>query len=100
MEYETAQKLKKAILSVIGKHLDLKAYKVFIFGSRVEGKGSERSDIDVGIEGEDPVPDLEMALIHEAVENLPYLYTIEVVDFKKVSPDFYKVAKSHIERLN
>lgn len=33
------------------KHLDLNKYRVFVFGSRVTGKSSERSDIDIGIDG-------------------------------------------------
>ena len=45
------KKLKKEILEIIGKHLDLRKYKVFFFGSRVKGDNFPRADIDIGIEG-------------------------------------------------
>ena len=31
------------------------------------------------------------------IEELPILYTIDLVDFKNVSPDFYQQAKQQIE---
>ena len=40
-----------------------------------------------------------MAKIKEDFENLPILYKIDVVDFKKVSLDFYDLAKQKIETL-
>jgi len=36
----------------------------------------------------------------EEVENIRTLYTIEIVDFKKVSDNFYNVAKQNIEMIN
>jgi len=69
LEHYPIEKLKKEILEIIGKHLDLNKYKIFFFGSRVTGKGNDRSDIDI-------------------------------VDFKKTSHDFYKVAIQAIEPIN
>lgn len=80
--------------------MNLKKYKVFFFGSRVMGKGSERSDIDIGIEGPEPVPWNAMMDIKEAFEEMPILYKIDVVDFKSVSKEFYEVAKQAIEPIN
>ncbi|MEK7189472.1 MAG: nucleotidyltransferase domain-containing protein [Patescibacteria group bacterium] len=51
LEYYPVEKLKKELKDIAAKYLDLKKYHLFFFGSRVTGKGSERSDIDVGIEG-------------------------------------------------
>lgn len=99
LEHYPAEKLKKEILEIIGKRLDLKEYKVFFFGSRVADGGDERSDIDVGIEGPEPVPLEPLFDIKEDVENLPTLYKIEIVDFKKVSPEFYEVASRRVEAV-
>lgn len=93
-------KLKRDILETIGKYADLGKYKIFIFGSRISGSSDERSDIDIGIEGKQPMPPEALAKIREEIENLPYLYKIEIVDFKTVSNDFYKIAKKNIELLN
>ena len=100
LEHESKAKLKKDLLAIMGKYLNLKRYKIFFFGSRTSGRSRESSDIDVGIEGPKHIPLLKLSEIKEEIEKLPYLYTIEIVDFKDVSEDFYKVAKKHIEYLN
>ena len=92
LRHYSEKKLKKEILQIVGKRLDLKKYKVFFFGSRVAGKGNERSDIDVGVEGEKPAPSAKFLDIQEEIENLPTLYKIEIVDFAAVDEDFKKVA--------
>ena len=100
LEHESPEKLKKLILEVAGRHLNLSRYRLFFFGSRVSGIGDERSDIDIGIEGEEPLPAKLFADIADEVEELPILYKIEIVDFKKVSPDFREVALQHTEDIN
>ncbi len=100
LEYYSSEKLAKEILEITGKYLDLDSYKVFFFGSRVAGSGNERSDIDIGIEGPAPVPSDVLSEIKQEIENLPTLYTIEIVDFKQVSEDFREVAFQNIEDLN
>lgn len=99
IEHVSPAKLKKNILKITSKYLS-PSYKVFIFGSRLKNRGSERSDIDLGIEGPKTLSLKTLGKIKEEVENLPFLYTIDVVDFKTVSPDFYKVAKEKIEPIN
>jgi predicted nucleotidyltransferase len=99
LEYYPLKKLKKEIIDIVGKHLDLSAYRVFFFGSRVTGKGDERSDIDVGIEGPAAVPSRAMIEILWAIERLHTLYKIDVVDMRRVSPGFYRVAKEKIENV-
>lgn len=100
LEHRSLPEFKKEVLRVIGTYLDLKKYKVFFFGSRVLGKGSERSDIDIGIEGPEAVPWKAMMEIKEAFEEMPILYKIDVVDFKSVSKEFYEVAKQATLPIN
>jgi len=91
------KKLKREIIKIIGRYLDLKKYKVFFFGSRVKKDNFERADIDLGIEGPEEIPGSMMLEIKEELEKLPLLYKIDVVDFKKVSKEFKKEAKKNIE---
>lgn len=100
LEHYSEEKLKKEILGVVGKYLDLKKYKVFFFGSRVSGKGDERSDIDVGIEGQQPVPDVAIFNIREEIEELPILYKIDIIDFSQADEKFKKIALQYIEKIN
>jgi len=100
LEHYSLEKLKKEILEILRRHIDLKTHKVFFFGSRVSNTGSDRSDIDIGIEGPKEVPSLAMAKICEEIENLPTLYKIDIVDFKNVSNKFKSVALKNIELIN
>jgi predicted nucleotidyltransferase len=70
------------------------AYRAFLFGSWASGEARERSDIDVGIEGPTSVDPAAMLEIREACDALPTLYTVEVVDFMRVPPDFRREATS------
>ena len=58
--------------------------------------GGERSDIDIGIEGPAPVPHPALAAIHDELEEAPTLFTIDVVDFRRVPEKFRKVAQQRI----
>jgi predicted nucleotidyltransferase len=93
------KEFKQTLLGIIGKYLDTDDYKIFIFGSRVTGKGDDRSDIDIGIEGPKVIPLKDIVKIEEEIEELPTLYSIDIVDFTKVSKDFQEVAKER-EYLN
>ena len=99
LEHISAEIVKKEIRDIVEKYLDLKIYKVFVFGSRVTGKSHERSDIDIGIKGPEAIPLATMGAIREDIEKLPHLYTIEVIDFMTVAPEFEQHAKEHIEEL-
>lgn len=82
--------------SIVRRHLPDPAYRVFLFGSRAAGRARERSDIDIGIEGPAPVPRLTLAAIEDALDEAPTLYTIEVVDFARVTDAFRQVAHERI----
>ncbi|OGY72234.1 MAG: hypothetical protein A3H61_04460 [Candidatus Jacksonbacteria bacterium RIFCSPLOWO2_02_FULL_44_20] len=99
LEHESIDQLKKDILAIIGRHLDLKEYRVFFFGSRVTGSGDDRSDIDIGVEGTRAVPLRAWSDIVDAFEEYPCLYTLDAVDFKRTSDKFKQVALEYIESL-
>jgi len=100
LEHKSEKELKKEILQIAGKYLDLNEYQLFFFGSRVSGKGDSRSDIDVGIQGRQKLPFVAKMQIEEDLENLPTLYSIDFVDFENVSEDFRELAEKNIEYLN
>jgi predicted nucleotidyltransferase len=99
LEHESLAELKQRLKEIVGRHVDLTKYQLFFFGSRVQDRGDARSDIDVGIEGSESIPPEVKAAIDEAIENLPYLYKIELVDFTTVSDNFYRIAKRSIEPI-
>jgi len=97
LEHYSEKKLKKEILEIVDRYLDLKKYKVFFFGSRVKGNNFPRADIDIGIEGPKEISGDIKLEIKEEIDKLPTLYKFDIVDFKSVDQKFKKEAKKHIE---
>jgi hypothetical protein len=62
--------------------------RVFLFGSRAEGRASRSSDIDVGILPIDPLPRGLLTELREILENSTVLPTVDLVDLSDVEPDF------------
>jgi predicted nucleotidyltransferase len=82
--------------AVVRRHLSDPAYRVFLFGSRATGTAGGRSDIDIGIEGPAPVPRAALIAIEDELEEAPTLFTVEIVDFARVSETFRRVASERI----
>ena len=97
LEHYPAEKLRKEILEIIGRYLDLNSYRIFFFGSRVRGDNFPRADVDIGIEGPRKIPAGIELDIEEEIDKLPTLYKFDIVDFKEVSKKFKKEALKHIE---
>lgn len=53
------------------------AQKIILFGSRAKGTATERSDIDIAVSG---VVSSDIFELEEALEDIPTLYTIDLVD--------------------
>ena len=81
----------RAAAEIVHRTLADRAYRVLLFGSWASGGAGERSDIDIGIAGPAPVDSAALCEIREAVENLPTVYTVDVVDLQRVDPDFRSV---------
>ena len=87
----------KFAAEVIRGHVPDPVFRVFLFGSRAAGSATERSDIDIGIEGPAPVPRSALAAIHEELEEAPTLYSIDVVDFRRVPESFRRLAQRRVQ---
>lgn len=97
LEYYPAEKFKREVLEITQKYLNIAKYKIFIFGSRVNGDNFLHSDIDVGILGDVVVPPDALFNIKEELDKLPMLYKIDLVDLKTVPLKFRKEALKKIE---
>lgn len=53
------------------------AQKIILFGSRAKGTATERSDIDIAVSG---VTSSDIFELEEALEDIPTLYTIDLVN--------------------
>lgn len=62
---------------------ELSGYKIVLFGSRAHGHPKPRSDFDIGIIGEHPVPLSTFFKIDSFLDDLPTLYKIDWVDLNR-----------------
>ena len=98
LEHETVQNIEQHLLKIFSRHLgDLTGVKLFFFGSRVKGDSQPGSDIDVGIDVGKPLHLEILGRIDDDLEELPFLYKIQVVDFHSVDAQFRSVALQHIQ---
>ena len=93
------EQARRMSVDIIRRHLPDRAYRIFLFGSRASGTAHARSDIDIGIEGPTPVPSDTLASILEDIEESPTLYSVDVVDFRRLPDAFRAVASRHIAEI-
>ena len=60
--------------------------RILWFGSWVSGNATERSDIDVAYDAGVPLDPTARARLECAVEDIPTLYTIDLVDLQAAGP--------------
>lgn len=91
---EVARDVARLARSTLGKDAE-----VIWFGSWSQRRAQPRSDIDVAVSTGKPIPPEQMALLHEAVEDLPTLYDIDIVDLSVTGPALREEVLKYGERL-
>lgn len=77
---------------ILQEQLGPNAVRVYVFGSVARGEARASSDMDLAIDAGAPVPETQLAVIRDALEESRIAYTIELVDLARVSP----VMREHI----
>ena len=99
LEEQDKKMIEAGIINILKSYIRLSEYKIFFFGSRVNGTGGERSDIDVGVIGE-KVDVFKMLEIQEKLKELKTPYTINLIDFSNVGDSFKETAMKSVEYFN
>jgi predicted nucleotidyltransferase len=76
---------------------ELGTRRVMFFGSRVTGMARERSDFDVAIDGPERVEPRLLTRICDALEELPTLYRVDLVDLATVPHKVRAEMLRHVE---
>jgi predicted nucleotidyltransferase len=85
----TSDELLLSVVQIIRQSMPAgMRYQVFLFGSRVTGSATERSDYDIGIESDQCVPPGVKGKIDEELEEIPTLRSIDFVDFSLMDTPF------------
>lgn len=94
---ERKKALAPKVIEIAKKHLKGKHFKLFFFGSRVNGKPSARSDFDIGIESFEEIRAEAYLNIQDEIGRLPVMQEVQFVDFRKVDDEFRKIALKKTE---
>lgn len=78
----------ETVRQIVLEHLKSYRVRVYLFGSRANGKARRYSDIDVAVLPLEPVPALVFSDIREALEESNILYEVDLVNLSETSPDF------------
>lgn len=78
---------------------ELKGYRIVLFGSRAAGTARDRSDFDVGVLGDSPLPLKTFYAMEDRLDEIETLHRIDLVDFSRVSPEFRREALKKTETL-
>lgn len=82
-EIKTQEDIKEAIAELFkGKKV-----KVYLFGSRVKGQNTPRSDLDLGFLSEEEIG-YELSLLRELLEDSNLPFSVDVVDLSRVGEEF------------
>jgi predicted nucleotidyltransferase len=91
---EIAREIARLARSILGKDVE-----VTWFGSWPRRQAQPRSDIDLAISTGKPIPPEHMALLYEAVDELPTLYEIDILDLSAAGPALRAEILKYGERL-
>ena len=79
----------------LGAEASVRGIHLFLFGSFARGDARPNSDLDLGYELRGGVHPINRTWLIDAVDALPTIRPIDLVDFAGVSPEFRNVALAH-----
>lgn len=91
---DIATEVVRLARSILGGEVE-----VILFGSWAQGRAEPRSDIDLAVSTGEPIPQARMALLRQAADDLPTLYSIDIVDLGSVGPALRDEILGHGKRL-
>ncbi len=93
-------KIKEEITKIcVQMAKELTGRRVVLFGSRAAGTARDRSDFDVGILGDAPLPLKTFYALEDRLDKIETLLRIDLVDLNRASPEFRREALKKTEVL-
>ncbi len=80
----------KTVRAILRRHLAAR-FKVYAFGSRAGGRVKPWSDLDLSIEGHEPVPLATLAALADDFDESDLIWKVDLVDRVTVSDAFGKI---------
>lgn len=92
---DEVRRMLQDLFSKSGKRLA--GHRVVLFGSRARGDARPRSDFDLAVIGETPLPLHDFYALADQLDELPTLYRIDWVDLARASEKFRQSALTNAE---
>jgi len=89
------EKSRKIIEIILAPYIDKGA--LWVFGSRVEGKAVEHSDLDLVIRDDEPLPFSDYLKMKDALEYSKLSMRVDLLDWQRISPEFRESIGMHCE---
>ncbi|MBM4111489.1 MAG: nucleotidyltransferase domain-containing protein [Phycisphaerae bacterium] len=83
-------------LLAVAEQFAARGLSVFVFGSFATGTQHQASDLDVGfrrVHGTDTAAERDL---RAAIDALPTIRQVDLVDFDRADPDFVRIASRHL----
>ena len=78
----------------------LSGHRVVLFGSRAGGNPRPRSDFDLAVVGDSPLPRKDFYALADELDELPMLSSVDWVDLARCSHAFKQAALANAEVLH
>lgn len=88
------------VKTIILKNIPNDKYNIFLFGSRTKDKHRFAADIDVGVEGKEPLNKDIIYKVQEEIEESIVPFNVDIIDFKDVGNEFKQEAMRNIKIWN
>ncbi|MER3482710.1 MAG: nucleotidyltransferase domain-containing protein [Meiothermus sp.] len=75
-------------------------YRLYLFGSRVQGRATERSDYDLGLWTSGPLEYAVLEAIRAQLDELPVMQKVDLVWLNEADPEFVAHALRYAELID
>ena len=72
--------------------------EIYIYGSRVQGKAREYSDVDIALRGE--IDFDKLLKLKVLFEDSTFPYKVDIVVLDSLKPDFLKIIENDLNKIN
>ena len=78
---------RKTVTGILARGLP-RGYRAYVFGSRAGGRVKPWSDLDLSLEGPEPLSLAALAALSEAFDHAPLPWKVDLVDRSAVGAEF------------
>lgn len=93
------KELIRNVVEIIEKYIPDKPYRLYIFGSRAKGNNFAHSDLDLALEV-DGLSRGRFQQIKREVNEIPTLYSIDLIDLNDVEEGFRNLIEKDMELVS